>query len=177
MTRLFAINYRSRHWLAWAALLLPCALAVFGSIPSERNSTRILLFKYDAAWNLQSRTNNALVQTFTNGNLTSDGLRGFEYDDENRLTGITVTNSWKTLLIYDGLGRRRGRYEYLWFNGAWAWNLQVEYVYDGNVVVQERWGGDEPWINYTRGLDVSGTWQGAGGVGGLLAWSQKISGA
>ncbi|MBI4659154.1 MAG: RHS repeat-associated core domain-containing protein, partial [Verrucomicrobia bacterium] len=118
--------------------------------------------------------------TFTydqNGNLTSDGLRGFDYDDENRLTRITLTNNWKTEFIYDGLGRRRVRNEYLWFNGAWAWNLQIEYIYDGNVVVQERWGGDEPWVNYTRGLDLSGSWQGAGGIGGLLARSQKVSGA
>ncbi|MBI2947264.1 MAG: RHS repeat-associated core domain-containing protein, partial [Verrucomicrobia bacterium] len=112
-----------------------------------------------------------------NGNLTSDGLRGFDYDDENRLTRITVTNNFKTELVYDGLGRRKMRYEFLWFNGAWAQNNQVEYAYDGNVVIQERWGGDEPWVNYTRGLDLSGSWQGAAGIGGLLAWSQKISGA
>ena len=74
-------------------------------------------------------------------------------------------------MISDGLGRRRGHYEYLWLNGAWAWNLRVEYVYDGNVVVQERWCGDEPWINCTRGLDVSGTWQGASGVGGSPLFS------
>ncbi len=113
----------------------------------------------------------------TNGNLTSDGLRGFDYDDENRLTRITLTNNWETEFVYDGLSRRRVRNEYLWFNGSWAWNLQIEYVYDRNVVVQERWGGDEPWVNYTRGLDLSGSWQGAAGIGGLLAWSQKVSGA
>ncbi len=201
MTRLFAINSRSRHWLVWIALLVPFAAAAFASIPHLTNA-KYGDYTYATDGLTLTNGNNSYTVIATdssirkdtnvitanlpssvsftydsNGNLTSDGLRGFDYDDENRLTGITVTHSWKTLLIYDGLGRRRGRYEYLWFNGAWAWNLQVEYVYDGNVVVQERWGGDEPWVNYTRGLDVSGTWQGAGGVGGLLAWSQKISGA
>ena len=201
MTRLFAINSRSRHWLVWIALLVPFAAAAFASIPHVTNA-KYGDYTYAKDGLTLTNGNNSYTVIATdsssrkdtnviaanlpgsvsfiydsNGNLTSDGLRGFDYDDENRLTGITVANTWKTLLIYDGLGRRRGRYEYLWFNGAWAWNLQVEYVYDGNVVVQERWGGDEPWINYTRGLDVSGTWQGSGGVGGLLAWSQKISGA
>ncbi len=222
-----------------------------------------LSYGYDAAWNLQSRTNNALVQTFTansrnqltgisrnnsltvagntsvtatnvtingvtatrygdntyvkdgfslasgnntftviaqdsygrgdtnvitanlpatvnftcdsNGNLTSDGLRGFEYDDENQLTRITVTNSWKSEFVYDGLGRRRVRNESVWFNGAWAWTTRVWYVYDGNVVAHERWDGDEPPVNYTRGSDASGSLQGGGGIGGLLARSANIS--
>ena len=45
----------------------------------------------------------------------------------------------------------------------------MRYVYDGNVVVQERNFNNLPQIMYTRGNDLSGTLQGAGGVGGLLA--------
>src|SRR5204863_7165534 len=30
----------------------------------------------------------------SNGNLTSDGTRGFDYDDENQLIRITDSNSW-----------------------------------------------------------------------------------
>src|SRR5204862_4234302 len=45
----------------------------------------------------------------SNGNLTSDGTRGFDYDDENQLIRITVTNSWKSEFNYDGRFRRRIR--------------------------------------------------------------------
>jgi hypothetical protein len=66
------------------------------------------------------------------------------------------------------------RLEYLWFNGAWALNARILYVYDGNLVVQERLEGQgQSPVNYTRGLDLSGTRQGAGGIGGLLARSHK----
>ena len=37
-----------------------------------------------------------------NGNLTSDGTRGFDYDDENQLIRVTVTNSWKSEFTYAG---------------------------------------------------------------------------
>ncbi|MEI6074614.1 MAG: hypothetical protein WCS94_03515 [Verrucomicrobiota bacterium] len=36
-------------------------------------------------------------------------------------------------------------------------------------VIQERDGSNNPKVTYTRGLDLSGTMQGAGGIGGLLA--------
>ncbi|MDA1277551.1 MAG: hypothetical protein O2960_26415 [Verrucomicrobia bacterium] len=122
--------------------------------------------------NLPATVNFAYDQ---NGNLTSDGLRGFDYDDENQLVRVTVTNAWKTEFVYDGLRRRRSRLESTWLNGAWALSTVVDYIYDGNVVVSERWGGDEPAVNYTRGLDASGSMQGAGGIGGLLARSQDVS--
>ncbi|HVV00365.1 MAG TPA: hypothetical protein VHH88_03320 [Verrucomicrobiae bacterium] len=48
----------------------------------------------------------------------------------------------------------------------------VLYVYDGNVVIQERDAADLPEVTYTRGLDLSASFQGAGGIGGLLARSQ-----
>ncbi len=47
-----------------------------------------------------------------NGNLTSDGTRTFDYDDENQLIRMTVTNAWKSEFVYDGQGRRRIRREY-----------------------------------------------------------------
>src|SRR5438067_4886351 len=38
-------------------------------------------------------------------------------------------------------------------------------------VIQERDSGNTPTVSYTRGIDLSGTWEGAGGIGGLLARS------
>jgi YD repeat-containing protein len=53
-----------------------------------------------------------------NGNLLSDGSRGFDYDDENQLIRITVTNGWKSEFTYDGQMRRRIRKEFTWQNSA-----------------------------------------------------------
>ena len=107
-----------------------------------------------------------------NGNLLSDGYRTFTYDDENELTSVVVSNgiSTPTLTsnIYDGKMRRRIRKDYVW-QGAWVQSAEVHYVYDGNVVIQERDGNNLPLVSYTRGNDLSGSLQGAGGIGGLLA--------
>ena len=43
-------------------------------------------------------------------------------------------------------------------------------------VIQERDGSNNPLVSYTRGNDLSGTMEGAGGIGGLLARSDGYSG-
>jgi len=48
-------------------------------------------------------------------------------------------------------------------------------VYDGNVVIQERDLNNWPATTYTRGKDLSGSLEGAGGIGGLL--SMTLNGA
>jgi RHS repeat-associated protein len=45
----------------------------------------------------------------------------------------------------------------------------VHYIYDGYLLVQERDASNNVLVTYTRGLDFSGSLQGAGGIGGLLA--------
>jgi RHS repeat-associated protein len=115
---------------------------------------------------------NVVFQYDANGNLVFDGLRAFDYDDENQLTRVTVTNSFKSEFAYDGKMRRRIRREYLWQLGAWRLNQEVHYVYDGNLVVEERDALNVPTLSYTWGRDLSGSLEGAGGIGGLLALSQ-----
>ena len=105
----------------------------------------------------------------SNGNMVFDGQKAFEYDDENQLTRITATNAWKSEFTYDGKMRRRVRKEYTWRNSAWALTNEVRYVYDGNLVIQERDANDLAQATYTRGKDLSGNLEGAGGIGGLLA--------
>jgi RHS repeat-associated protein len=123
-----------------------------------------------------NRTGNVLLpktpETFTfdaDGNLTSDGRRVFFYDDENQLTTVLVSNAWKSEFTYDGRMRRRVRKEYAWQGTAWLLTHEVRYVYDGNLVLQERDASNLPLVTYTRGLDLSGSLEGAGGIGGLLA--------
>lgn len=107
-----------------------------------------------------------------NGNLLGDGMRNFAYDDENQLTSVWVTNVWRSDFVYDGLMRRRIKRDYTWLSGAWVLASEIRYHYDGNLVIQERDTNNVPLVTYTRGNDLSGTLQGAGGIGGLLALSQ-----
>jgi RHS repeat-associated protein len=126
-----------------------------------------------------------------NGNPTSQTnlFRSYEYDDENRLTAVQDyyldeygnPQGWRTEFEYDGLGRLRWRLEYVpatgfsrirpLVSGSWSFDHAVEYLYDGWRVIQERNEGNTPIVSYTRGVDLSGSLEGAGGIGGLLARS------
>jgi RHS repeat-associated protein len=115
-------------------------------------------------------TNNCLYDL--NGNLTSDGKRGFDYDDENELIRVTVTNTFKKEYVYDGKRRLRIRKEFTW-SGAWAQTNEIHYIYDGDVVIQQRDTNNVPTLTFTRGVDLSGRLQNAGGIGGLLAMTES----
>jgi RHS repeat-associated protein len=104
-----------------------------------------------------------------NGNLRTNGTRILDYDDENQLIAVTEPGAWRSEFSYDGNLRRRVRREYVWRGGQWVLAGEVRYIYDGLLVVQERNGLNLPELTYTRGLDLSGTLDGAGGIGGLLA--------
>ena len=84
-----------------------------------------------------------------NGNLLSDGVKGYEYDDANQLVRVTVTNGWKAEFAYDGLGRRRVAKDYSWSGASWTLTNEVRYVWDGMVVLQERDGSNNPQVSYT----------------------------
>ena len=64
------------------------------------------------------------------GNLLSDGLRTFDYDDENQLKRVTVAGAWKSEFEHDGLLRRRARREYTRSGGSWVQTNEVHYLYD-----------------------------------------------
>jgi RHS repeat-associated protein len=112
---------------------------------------------------------NSTYQYDGNGNLTNDGLRSFAYDNENQLIQVWVSNHWFSQFSYDGMMRRRIRQEFAWQSGAWVQTNEVYYVYDANVVIQERSANNIPTTTYTRGNDLSSSLQGAGGIGGLLS--------
>lgn len=110
-----------------------------------------------------------------NGNMISDGRKGFSYDDANQLIGVLVTNSWKSEFVYDGKQRRRLRNEFSWSGTAWILTNEVHYIYSGSLVVQERDELNIPSTTYTRGVDLSAGLEEAGGIGGLLARSQNVN--
>ena len=111
-----------------------------------------------------------------NGNMVFDGSKAYEYDDENQLTQITATNAWKSEFTYDGKMRRRIRKEFTWQNSTWVLTNEVRYIYDGNLVIQERDAVNAPVVTYTRGKDLSGSLEGAGGIGGLLGRTDHRAG-
>src|SRR5579884_830849 len=97
------------------------------------------------------------------------GEHNFAYDDENELISVWQTNVWREDYVYDGKLRRRITRQFTWNGSGWQLTNEVHYVYDGNVVIQERDQNNLPVVSYTRGVDLSGSLQGAGGIGGLLA--------
>jgi len=105
----------------------------------------------------------------SNGHLTGDGQFAYVYHSHNnpddQLTSITASGNRAAYLIYDGLGRLRVRREQL----SGVTTNEIRYVYSGNLIIQERDMNNVPKVTYTRGPDLSGSLEGAGGIGGLLA--------
>jgi RHS repeat-associated protein len=118
----------------------------------------------------------------SNGNLTFDGYKNFAYDDENELIGVWVSNAWSNSFAYDGKMRRRIERDYSWDAGTSGWQEtnEVHFIYDGKLVAEERNASNIPLVSYTRGNDLGRGFQGAGGIGGLLArttYGQELPGA
>jgi RHS repeat-associated protein len=115
------------------------------------------------------------LQFDANGNLTNDGLRIFSCDAENQLTNVFATNTWRVGFVYDGLNRRRIERDYTWQGTNWVETNENRFIYDGRLVIQERDTNNNPQVTYTRGLDLSQSRTGAGGIGGLLARTDSNS--
>ena len=60
--------------------------------------------------------------------------------------------------------RRRIRKEFAWSGNGFVPTNEVRYVYDSNLAIQERDVNNLPQVTHTRGKDVSGSLEGAGGT-------------
>ena len=78
-----------------------------------------------------------------------------------------------SVFVYDGKLRRRIERDYGWTGSAWLQTNEIHYIYDGNVILQQRDSNNLPTLTLTRGNDLSGSLQGAGGIGGLLAMTEN----
>jgi RHS repeat-associated protein len=117
------------------------------------------------------------------GNVTNDGRWEYMWDGENRLVQMqTVPNlpanvPQQTLLFgYDFQGRRISKVVSNFNGSAWTAVSNLKFVYDGWNLVAELDGNNNPVRTYMWGLDLSGSAQGAGGIGGLLAISVATTG-
>ena len=115
------------------------------------------------------------------GNTLTDGRWNYTWDAENRLvTLVGHTGVGQPLRLdfeYDAQGRRiRKR---VWNNTAGTGSpaLERKYIYDGWNLLVELDGANAVVNSFTWGLDLSGTLQGAGGVGGLIAIKPAASAA
>ncbi len=124
------------------------------------------------------------------GNMTGDGTFAYAYDAENRLVSVTssaeTNGALRVLNVYDHRNRRiRKIVQCLHSTSApppappsgtdeWQTLETHTFVWDGNNIILEKVefsDGTVRAFEYFWGLDKSGTEQGAGGVGGLLAVS------
>ena len=115
------------------------------------------------------------------GNLTNDGRWTYTWDSENRLVKLTpntgVGPQVSLRFEYDWQGRRI--HKQVWSNTNWngyATN-DVKFLYDGWNLIAELNGTNSALIrSFAWGTDLSGSMQGAGGVGGLLFIHDLASG-
>lgn len=113
------------------------------------------------------------------GNLVSDGRWSYSWDGENRLVGmesvagVPVAAKAKLVFEYDWAGRRTRKLSYVWsttvMGGSYVLAQERRFIYDGWNLVAELDEVSGPVRSFTWGPDLSGSLQGAGGVGGLLA--------
>jgi len=112
------------------------------------------------------------------GNMTSDGRWNYTWDAENRLIKVesppdTPSSSRRKIeWTYDALGRRIRQRTSVWTNNTWAVVEDLRFINDpllfGRHIAELRASDNALVRTYVWGLDLSGTEQGAGGVGGLL---------
>ena len=119
------------------------------------------------------------------GNLRDDGMWEYTWNAENRLIEqkrkIPDEGSEKVEHIYDYQGRRSVKKvsNYILANAAYTLDRTEYFIYDGWNMIQHTTyanGQLQDQEVYTWGVDLSGTLQGAGGVGGLLSRSENSSG-
>jgi RHS repeat-associated protein len=110
------------------------------------------------------------------GNLTEDAAYKYTWDGENRLTKVEpasapVNGSKKLEFAYDYMNRRVQKKVSAWNGTGWNLDSDIRFIYDGWNLLLELDGLNNNAVlrKYTWGLDLSGSPQGAGGIGGLLA--------
>ena len=120
-------------------------------------------------------------ETFTyeaDGNLTLNGRWNYTWDAENRLIKVesrpdTPSSSWRRIeWTYDAFGRRIQQVTSIWTNNAWFVVENLKFVSDpmlfGRHIVELNSTNNTLVRSYAWGLDMSGTMDSAGGVGGLI---------
>ncbi len=116
------------------------------------------------------------------GNLTSDGRWTYAWDAENRLINMTSGSStptgskFKMDFAYDWKGRRIEKQVSTNNGSGYFAQYTNRFVYDGWNLLAVLAPNSQLQSCFIWGLDLSGSMQGAGGVGGLLAVKDATNG-
>jgi RHS repeat-associated protein len=116
------------------------------------------------------------------GNVTGDGKWTYTWDAENRLIAMenvaSVPNAakWKLEFGYDSRWRRTSKVVSTNLNGTYYPAYTNYFVYDGWNLIAILGPQSTVLRSFIWGLDLSGSLQGAGGVGGLLCLSEISNG-
>ena len=116
------------------------------------------------------------------GNLVSDGLWTNTWNAENRLiasesgAGVPPAARMKEEWSYLPDGRWIQRIVSKWISDAFVPQFTNKFVWDGKVLTAIVDQTNGLVMSFLRGTDLSGTMEGAGGAGGLLAVSFKTNG-
>jgi RHS repeat-associated protein len=117
------------------------------------------------------------------GNLLSDGRWNYSWDAENRLTKVEslssgpATSKRRVTWEFDGQGRRIRQATHDLSNGDVV-TEDLKFISDGwRHVAELNWTNSEVVRSYVWGSDLSGSMDGAGGVGGLLVMNSAANGA
>ena len=109
------------------------------------------------------------------GNLLSDGRWTYAWDAENRLVSLTSLASapagsqLRLTFAYDYQGRRIQKTDLTWNGTSWIISgSATDYAYDGWNCIAALNSSLGLVDSYLWGSDLSGSMQGAGGVGGLI---------
>ncbi len=124
--------------------------------------------------------NTEVLKYDLDGNLTNDGRWVLTWDGENRLIRMTSSNvidaAKQTLVFkYDWRGRRATKVVSNYVGGSWQLLSDQNFTYDGWKIM--RIGVLNGTRYLTWGNDLSGTTEGAGGVGGLLSILESGAGS
>ena len=118
------------------------------------------------------------------GNTTNDGRWALNWNAENRLTQVESLGSGpaaakrKVVWEYDYRGRRVRQTTYDGSSGSYVTTSDLKFLFDGWNGLAELDGANNNALlrSYAWGLDLSGTMEGAGGVGGLLLVNSTANG-
>jgi len=123
-----------------------------------------VVFEYDANGNMVSRSEAGKTTQYT-------------YDVENRLTAVRppapVLGDESVTFAYDYAGRRVQKRVFVWSGVAWDLTSETFFVYDGWNLAEEVDVTGQQRKAYLWGSDMSGTREGAGGIGGLLSMTDE----
>ena len=116
------------------------------------------------------------------GNLTQDGRWTYSWDAENRLIGMTQPQhcllplpKFKLDFTCDWMSRRTQKLVYTNDGAIYGYLYTNRFTYDGWNLIAILNPLSSILNSYQWGLDLSGSPQGAGGVGGLLTTTSPTS--